>query len=54
MGRINAIIPDDLESKLRVKVAQKYLGKKGALGLVVAEAIKLWLKKEDSQEKTKI
>jgi hypothetical protein len=52
MGRINAIIPDDLESKLRVKATQKYLGKKGALGLVLAEAIELWLKEEKSREKT--
>ena len=53
MGRINAIIPDDLESKLRIRATQKYLGKKGALGLVVAEAIELWLKKEENQGKTK-
>ena len=53
MGRINAIIPDDLESKLRVKATQKYLGKKGALGLVVAEAVELWLKEEENREKTK-
>ena len=53
MGRINAIIPDALERKLRVKATQKYLGKKGALGLALSEAIELWLKKEDSKEKTK-
>lgn len=53
MGRINAIIPDDLESKLRGKAAQKYLGKKGALGLALAEAIELWLKEEESRQKTK-
>ena len=52
MGRINAIIPDDLETKIRVKATQKYLHKKGALGLVLAEAVELWLKQEDSKEKT--
>jgi hypothetical protein len=46
MGRINAIIPDDLERKLRVKATEKYL-KKGALGLALAEAIELWLKQEE-------
>ena len=53
MGRINALIPDDLESKLRVKATQKYLGKKGALGLVLTEAIELWLKEEEKREKVK-
>ena len=53
MGRINAIISDDLERKLRVKATQKYLGKKGALGLALSEAIEFWLKEEDSKEKTK-
>jgi hypothetical protein len=52
MGRINAIIPDDLETKLRVKATQKYLHKKGALGLALAEAIELWLKEEENREKT--
>jgi len=49
MGRINAIISDDLERKLRVKATQKYLGKKGALGLALSEAIEIWLKKEDNK-----
>ena len=50
MGRINAIIPDDLESKFRVKATQKFL-KKGAVGLALAEAIRLWLEKEGVKEK---
>jgi len=53
MGRINAIIPEDLERKIRVKATQKYLGKKGALGIALAEAINLWLKEEEHREKTK-
>ena len=47
MGRINAIIADELESKLRVRAAQKYLRKKGGLGLALTEAIKMWLKEEE-------
>jgi predicted alternative tryptophan synthase beta-subunit len=53
MGRINALISDSLESKLRAKAAQKYLGKKGSLGLALSEAIELWLKEEDRKEKSK-
>ena len=37
-------IPEDLEKKFRVKVAEKFGGRKGALNLGAEEAIKLWLK----------
>ena len=37
-------IPEELEKKFRVKVAEKFGGKKGALNLGAEEAIKLWLK----------
>jgi hypothetical protein len=37
-------IDEDLERKFRVKVAEKFGGKKGALNLGAEEAIKLWLK----------
>ncbi len=47
MGRINAIIPDQLEKKLRIKAAEKFLGKKGAFGLALKEAIELWLKQSE-------
>jgi hypothetical protein len=53
LGRIDVIIPDDLESGLRVKVAQEYGGEKGALGKAVAEAIRLWLKQKESSTKKK-
>lgn len=46
MGRFMVIIPDDLEKQLRVKVVEKYGGKKGALGEVVTEALRLWLKSQ--------
>jgi hypothetical protein len=45
MAKLTIIIPDDLDRKLRVRVAQKYGGKKGALGEAIAEAVKLWLEK---------
>jgi hypothetical protein len=51
MGRINAIISDDLETKLRIKATEKYLHRKGTLGLALTEAIELWLKQEENREK---
>ena len=47
MGRINAIIPDEVEKRLRIKATEKFLGKKGALGLAVTEAVELWLKQNE-------
>ena len=44
MGRINANIPDELERRLRMRAAEKFMGKKGALGLAVTEAVEFWLK----------
>jgi len=42
-----------LERRLRAKAAEKFMGKKGALGLAVAEAVELWLKQlpESGKEK---
>jgi hypothetical protein len=34
----------DLEKKFRVRVAEKYVGKKGAIKEAIEEAVKLWLK----------
>jgi hypothetical protein len=53
LGRIDVIIPDDLESDLRVRVAQEYGGEKGALGKAVSEAIRFWLKQKESSAKRK-
>jgi len=38
-------LPDELDRRLRIKVAEKYGGKKGALGEAIRESIELWLKK---------
>lgn len=53
MGRINAIVSDNLESELRSRAAKKFLGKKGALGSALSEAIQLWLREEEKREKTR-
>jgi hypothetical protein len=46
MAKLTIVLPDEIDKKLRVKVAQKYGGKKGALGDAISEAVKLWLEKE--------
>jgi hypothetical protein len=46
MGRMTIIIPDKLERELRVKVAEKYGGRKGGLGEAIADAIQKWLKEK--------
>jgi hypothetical protein len=45
MAKLTIVIPDDLDRRLRVRVAQKYGGKKGALGEAIGEAVELWLQK---------
>lgn len=46
MGQITVQIPDEVERKLRIRVVEKYGGKRGALGEAIAEAIELWLKQK--------
>ena len=45
--RTTVELPDELDRRLRVKVAEKYGGKKGALGEAIREAIELWLEKHE-------
>lgn len=50
LGILNIVLPDDLEHKLRVAVAERG-GKKGDLSGSVEEAIKEWLKTLDNAER---
>jgi hypothetical protein len=43
MGRIDAIIPEELESKLRMEVVKRFGGKKGDLQRAIEQAIELWI-----------
>lgn len=43
MGRIDAIISDELEAKLRIEIIKRFGGKKGDLQKAVEEAIKMWV-----------
>lgn len=42
MGRIDAVIDDDLEKKVRVKAVEKFGGKKGSLTEAIQEALEQW------------
>jgi hypothetical protein len=44
MGRIDVILPDDLEVKFRKKVFEKYGMKRGNITLAIQNAIEDWLK----------
>jgi len=47
MGRITAVIPDELEKRLRLKALETYGGKKGDLSRAVEEALKTWVATEE-------
>jgi len=51
MGRLDVIIPDDIERELRIRVAQVFGGERGALSRAVCEAIELWLKQREPSGK---
>ena len=53
MGQITVLIPDETERRLRVKVAERFGGKKGALGEAIAEAVEIWLRQSDATPKKK-
>ena len=46
MGRICVDIPDELEKKFRLKVIERFGGKKGDLSRAVEEAVREWVLKE--------
>jgi len=54
MGRIDAVIPDDLESRFRIEIIKRIGGKKGDLQRAVEEAIELWIKNPVVRELEKV
>ena len=46
MGRIDVVIPDDLEAQFRIEVIKRFGGKKGDLQRAIKEAIELWIKSD--------
>jgi len=43
MGRMDIILPDDLEEEFRAEVAKELGMRRGNLTLAVQEAIRLWI-----------
>lgn len=43
MGRLDIVIPDELEERLREEVFHRYKMKKGSISACVADAIDMWL-----------
>lgn len=50
MGRIDAIIPENLESKVRIEVVKRFGGKKGDLQKAVVEALEMWVNSDVIKE----
>lgn len=50
MGRIDAIIPEELENKLRMEVVKRFGGKKGDLQKAVMEALEMWVNSDVTQK----
>ena len=48
MGKITVTLSDEVEEKLRDHVKTRYAGKKGALSIVVEEALRRYLALETS------
>ena len=46
MGRISAVLSDELEKKLRLKTLETFGGRKGDLSKAVKDAIKTWVASE--------
>lgn len=50
MGRIDAIIPEELENKVRMEVVKRFGGKKGNLQKAVMEALEMWVNSDVTQK----
>jgi len=50
MGRIEIVIPDDLETEFRREAIRKFGMKKGYLKSAVEEAMRTWLQSQKSSE----
>ena len=43
MGRLDIVIPDELEKELRIEIVNRLGGKKGDMSKAIAEAITQWI-----------
>lgn len=53
MGRIDIILPDDLEERFRREVARRLGMRRGNLTLAIQQAIELWLEKSEKGRRGK-
>ncbi len=53
MGRIDSVIPDDLERRLRIRALELYGGKKGSLTEALIAAIEAWVDETPSVKERK-
>ena len=53
MGRLNIILSDDVERKLRFAIIDAYGGKKGDLSEAIEQAVNDWLEKHETKAKTR-
>ena len=51
MGRIDAVVSDDLEKELRMKALQDFGGKKGSLTEALEAAIQKWVSEQEELRK---
>ncbi len=51
VGVITISVDDDVERKFRKLVAEKYGRIRGALGVAVTEAMRLWIEKVEREKK---
>lgn len=54
VGRIDAVISDDIEARFRIEIVKRFGGKKGDLQRAVEEAIELWIKNPVVRELEKV
>jgi hypothetical protein len=50
MGRVDLILDDKLEQRLRMAVVKKYGGRRGDLKKAVVDAIERWLTEEGKEK----
>ena len=51
MGRLDVVIPDDLEEEFRAEVGRQFGMKKGNLSKAIEEAIRNWLKEQRKRQR---
>jgi hypothetical protein len=50
MGRMDIILPDELEHRFREEVFKRYGMKKGNITIAIREAIELWIQKGEKKK----